>query len=83
MNRWELAAVVLTIAIIPGLGVCAFAGMTSALAAVEVVSALLTSLLLVLSEGFQRQPFVDLALTSVFTSTIGALAFARMMEREL
>jgi multisubunit Na+/H+ antiporter MnhF subunit len=83
MNEWELAAVLLIAALVPCLGVCVFATATAALAAFEVTSALLTSVLMVLSEGFHRQPFIDLALVFAVLSTVGALAFARLMERDL
>jgi multisubunit Na+/H+ antiporter MnhF subunit len=36
-----------------------------------------------LCEGFHRQPFIDLALLFAVMSVIGALAFARLMERHL
>jgi multisubunit Na+/H+ antiporter MnhF subunit len=39
--------------------------------------------LLLLAEGFQRQPFVDLALVLALLSFVGALAFVRYMEREI
>jgi multisubunit Na+/H+ antiporter MnhF subunit len=83
MSEWELAAVVLIAAVIPCLGVCVLTGVTHALAALEVASTLLASVLMLLSEGFHRQPFVDLALVFAVTSTVGALAFARLMERDL
>ena len=37
--------------------------------------------LMLLSEGFHRQPFVDLAVVLALVSTVGSLTFARMMER--
>jgi multisubunit Na+/H+ antiporter MnhF subunit len=83
MNEWELAAVLLIAALVPCLGVCVFAGATAALAALEVASTVLTTVLMLLSEGFHRQPFVDLALVFAVMSTIGALAFARLMEQDI
>jgi multisubunit Na+/H+ antiporter MnhF subunit len=83
MNEWEIAAVVLAAAIVPCLAVCALAGATHALAAVEVASTVLTTVLMLLSEGFHRQPFIDLALVFGLMSLLGALVFARMMERDL
>lgn len=83
MSEWELAATLVIAAIVPCLALCAVAKTPDALAAVEVGGVLLTSVLLLLSEAFHRQPFVDLALTFAFTSTLGALVFARMMEDEL
>jgi multisubunit Na+/H+ antiporter MnhF subunit len=83
MNEWELAAVLLIAALVPCLGACVLATATAALAAFEVASTLLTSVLMLLSEGFHRQPFIDLALVFGVMSTVGALAFARLMEREV
>jgi multisubunit Na+/H+ antiporter MnhF subunit len=83
MNEWELAALVLAGAMLPCLGVCALASATGALAALEVASTLLTTILMLLSEGFHRQPFIDLALVFAVLSVIGAVAFARLMERDI
>jgi multisubunit Na+/H+ antiporter MnhF subunit len=83
MNEWEIAAAILGAAMVPCLGVCMLAGATSGLAAFEVASALLSTVLMVLSEGFQRQPFIDLAIVFAMLSIIGALAFARLMERDI
>lgn len=83
MNKWEIAAVVLGACLVPCLGVAALAGAEHALAAVEVGGTLTTSALLVLSEGFHRQPFVDLAVILALGSIVGALALARLMERDL
>ncbi len=83
MNEWEIAALVLAVGIVPCLGVCFLAGATHALAALEVASTLLTTTLMLLSEGYHRQPFIDLALIFALLSLIGALVFARLMERDL
>jgi multisubunit Na+/H+ antiporter MnhF subunit len=83
MNEWEIAALVLAAAMVPCLAVCFFAAATSALAALELAGTLLSSALMALCEGFHRQPFIDLALLFAVLSLIGAMAFARLMEREL
>jgi multisubunit Na+/H+ antiporter MnhF subunit len=83
MNEWEIAALVLAAAIVPCLVVCVLAQATSALAALELAGTLLASALMALCEGFHRQPFVDLALLFALLSVIGAMAFARLMERDL
>jgi multisubunit Na+/H+ antiporter MnhF subunit len=38
---------------------------------------------MLLSEGLQRQPFIDLAVTFAFVSFVGALVFVRLLERDL
>jgi multisubunit Na+/H+ antiporter MnhF subunit len=80
MNEWEIAAFVLICAMLPCLAVCVLAGVSHALAAFELASTLLASVLMLLSEGFHRQPFIDLAVTFAVLSAVGALAFARLME---
>jgi multisubunit Na+/H+ antiporter MnhF subunit len=83
MNEWEIAAAVLAGAIGPCVGVCAFSSAASALAALELAGTLLSSALMALCEGFHRQPFIDLALLFAFLTIVGALVFARLMERDL
>jgi multisubunit Na+/H+ antiporter MnhF subunit len=82
MNEWELAALIVILALVPCLWTCLRAGAPEALAAVEVGGALGCSALMLLAEGFHRQPFVDLAVVLALGSTVGALVFARMMESE-
>jgi multicomponent Na+:H+ antiporter subunit F len=83
MNEWEIAAMVLLAALVPCVAVCVFATAADALAALEVASTLATTALIVLSEGFHRQPFVDLALVLAVLSVVGSLAFARLMEGDI
>ena len=83
MNEWEIAAAVLAAAIVPCLAVCALTGAMRALAALELAGTLLASSLMALCEGFHRQPFIDLALLFALLAMIGAMAFARLMERDL
>ncbi|HEY6525564.1 MAG TPA: monovalent cation/H+ antiporter complex subunit F [Solirubrobacteraceae bacterium] len=82
MNRWDMAALVVIAALLPCVIVAAFGGAAAALAAVEVSSVLAVTALMLLSEGFHRQPFVDLAVVLALVSTVGSLTFARMMEHD-
>ncbi len=83
MNEWEIAAAAVGAAIVPCLGVCLLTGATRALVALELSGTLATTALMLLAEGFHRQPFIDLALLLALLSLIGAMAFARLMERDL
>lgn len=83
MSLWLIAAIVLAAAWMPCLAVCLLASEFDALVAVEVGSTLLTSVLMLLSIAFRRQPFIDLAIAFVLVSVVGSLAFARMMEEEI
>ncbi len=82
MNRWEIAALVIMVALLPCLAVAVLAGAAAALAAVEVASVLAVTALMLLSEGFRRQPFIDLAVVLALLSTVGSLTFARPMEAD-
>ena len=83
MNEWQIAAAVLGAALIPCALVALLATAPHGLAAVEVASVLLSTILMLLSEGFHRQPFIDLAVVFAVLSLIGSLTFARLMERHL
>ena len=83
MNEWEIAAAVIAVAIVPCLAVCSVSSAANALAALELSGTLLSSALMALCEGFHRQPFIDLALLFALLSMIGAMIFARLMERDL
>ena len=81
MNEWQIAALVLGLGLIPCLVVVVLAEPGHGLAALEVASVLVISILMLLSEGFRRQPFVDLAVVLAPMSVVGSLTFARLMER--
>ena len=83
MSVWLLTALVLVLAWLPCLAVCLLASEFDALAAIELGSTLLTTVLMLLSIALKRQPFIDLALAFVLVSIVGSLAFARMMEEEI
>ena len=83
MNEWEIAAAVLGFALLPCPGVCFLASPTHGLVALELAGVLLVTILMLLAEGFHRQPFIDLAVVLAPMALIGALVFARLMEREL
>jgi multisubunit Na+/H+ antiporter MnhF subunit len=83
MNKWEIAAAVVGGAIVPCLAVCALTEVLSAVVAMELAGTLLASTLMLLCEGFHRQPFIDLALVFAVMSILGALAFVRLMEKDL
>jgi multisubunit Na+/H+ antiporter MnhF subunit len=81
MNEWQIAATVLGFALVPCLVVCFLSEAGGALPALELGGVLLSTILVLLAEGFHRQPFVDLAVVFAPMSMIGAVAFARLMER--
>lgn len=84
MNEWILAAIVLVLGgIVPCLVVSVRASVMEGLVALEMAGVMAVLVLLLLAEGFQRQPFVDLALVLAVLSFVGALGFVRYMERDL
>jgi multisubunit Na+/H+ antiporter MnhF subunit len=84
MNEWILAAIVLVLGgILPCLVVSVRASVMEGLVALEMAGVIAVLVLLLLAEGFQRQPFVDLAFVLALLSFVGALAFVRFMEREI
>ena len=83
MNEWEIAAAALTFALIPCVAICLSAPAPHGLAALEVAAVLVSTILILLSEGFHRQAFVDLAVVFAPLSLVGSLTFARVMERNL
>lgn len=83
MNEWQIAATVLSFALIPCVVVALVTPAPHGLVALELAGVLVTTILMLLSEGFHRQPFIDLAVVLAPLALIGSLVFARMMERQL
>jgi multisubunit Na+/H+ antiporter MnhF subunit len=83
VNEWEIAAAVLGFALIPCGAVALLSAAPSGLAAVQLAGVLLSTILMLLAEGFHRQPFIDLAVVFAPMSLVGSLLFARLMERGL
>jgi multisubunit Na+/H+ antiporter MnhF subunit len=81
VNEWLIAAAVLAFALIPCLGVAVFAEAEHGLAALELAAVLVATILMLLAEGFRRQPFIDLAVVFAPLAVVGSLTFARLMER--
>ena len=50
------------------------------LVALQLAGEIVALVLLLLAEGFQRQPFTDLALILAVLSFVGSLVFLRFME---
>jgi multicomponent Na+:H+ antiporter subunit F len=81
VNAWLIAATALLVGLVPLLVVCMRGGPLDALVALELASTVTTLVLLLLAQGYRRDPFVDLALVSALLSFAGALTFARFLER--
>lgn len=83
MNMWLIAATVLAFSLLPCLVVAVVAPPADGLVALEVGGVLVSTILVLVAEGFHRQPFIDLAVVFAPMSMISALVFARLMERTL
>ncbi|HET6868280.1 MAG TPA: monovalent cation/H+ antiporter complex subunit F [Solirubrobacteraceae bacterium] len=83
MNEWEIAASVLGFALIPCGAVAFVSDAPSGLAALQLAGVLLSTILMLLAEGFHRQPFIDLAVVFAPMSLVGSLLYARLMEHDL
>ncbi len=81
MNAWLIAAAVL---LIGGLLPLVVAGLTrdamAAAAALNLAGPVAATILLLLSEGFHRQPFIDLAVVLAVVSFVGSVIIARFLE---
>jgi multicomponent Na+:H+ antiporter subunit F len=83
VNEWAIAALVIGAVLAVGLVLPALVDPIDGLVALEVSGTSGTAILLLLAEAFHRQSFVDLALVFAILSFVGALAFARLLERRL
>jgi multisubunit Na+/H+ antiporter MnhF subunit len=81
MNEWLVAVLVLLVALVPAAAVVFFSGPTSGLVSLQVAGSDATLILLLLSRGFDRQPFVDLALIMGVMSFIGSVVLAGFIEQ--
>jgi len=81
MNEWILVAIVLLLGgMVPCLVVSVRASAMEGLVALQLAGEIAALVLLLLAEGFQRQPFADLALILAVLSFVGSLVFLRFME---
>ena len=83
MNEWLIAATVLGFALIPCVLLACVSPAPHGLLGLEIAGVLVSTILMLLSEGFHRQPFIDLAVVLAPMALVGSLAFARLMERQL
>ena len=80
-NEWLIAALVLLVAFVPVAVVAFYARPTSGLVSLQIAGSNATLILLLLSQGFGRQPFVDLALIAAVMSFVGTVVLAGFVEQ--
>ena len=83
MNVWLVAGTVLLFALVLPFWLLVRAPRIDALVALELVSAVVTLVLLLLSEGFQRSIYTAVPLVLAGISLVSGLVFARFMERRV
>ena len=83
MNVWLVAATVLLAALVLPLSVLVRAPRIDALVALELVSVVVTLVLLLLSEGYHRSIYTTVPLVLAAVSLVSGFVFARFMERRV
>jgi multisubunit Na+/H+ antiporter MnhF subunit len=82
MNGWQLAAAVLTGALLPCAWVCVRRSFAEGLVAIQLSATIAALALLTLAEAEARQTFAYLALVLTVLSFAGTLVFLRFLERQ-
>ena len=83
MNVWLAAACGLGVCLIPCADLCLRGSVERRLVGFELASIITTLLLVLLTVGFHRLPFIDLPLTLAIMSLGAGLVFARFLEKHL
>jgi multisubunit Na+/H+ antiporter MnhF subunit len=83
VNVWLIAATVLLTGLLPCAWVLLRARLTDALVALELASTVVTVVLVLLAEGFQRSSYFELPLVLAAVSFVGTLVFIRFLGDRL
>jgi len=83
VSVWLVAATVLLAALVLPLSVLVRAPRIDALVALELVSVVVTLVLLLLSEGYHRSIYTTVPLVLAAVSLVSGFVFARFMERRV
>jgi multicomponent Na+:H+ antiporter subunit F len=83
MNIWLAAAIAVGGCLTVCADLCLRGSVERRLVGLELASMLATILLVLLTVGFHRLPFIDLPLALAIMSLGGCLVFARFLERHL
>lgn len=83
MNLWLLAAAGVAPALVPCAAMSLRGKAEQRLVGLEMTGVLLTVMLVLLTVGFGRLPFIDLPLTLALLSFGSGLVFARFLEKHL
>jgi multicomponent Na+:H+ antiporter subunit F len=83
VNHWIISAVVTGGCLIPCAWACLTGSTERRLVGVEMTGIIVTILLVLLTVGYGRLPFIDLPLTLALLSFGAGLVFARFLEKHL
>ena len=83
MNAWLVAGTALLVGLLPCLVVCLRAPIMDAVVALELTGVVVTLVLLVLAEGFDRSSYMILPLVLSVLSFAGSLVYVRFLDRWL
>lgn len=83
MNPWMASAYAVGLCLVPCADLCLRGTAERRLVGVELSGILVTILLVLLTLGFHRLPFIDLALTLAILYLGATLVFVRFMEKHL
>lgn len=83
MNVWLAAAVAVGACLLPCADLCLRGTVERRLVGLELAEILVTILMVLLTLGFHRLPFIDLPLTLAIMSLGAGLVFVRFFERHL
>lgn len=83
MNLWLAAAFGVGVCLVPCADLCLRGTVERRLVGLELSSILITVILVLLTLGFNRLPFIDLPLTLSIMSLGACLVFVRFLEKHL
>jgi multisubunit Na+/H+ antiporter MnhF subunit len=83
MNLWLVAAFGAGLCLVPCADLCLLGTTERRLVGLELASMLITVLLVLLTVGFHRQPFIDLPLSLAIVSLGAGLVFVHFLEKLL
>jgi multisubunit Na+/H+ antiporter MnhF subunit len=83
VNAWLVAGTALLVGLLPCLVVCLRAPIMDAVVALELTGVVVTLVLLVLAEGFDRSSYMILPLVLSVLSFAGSLVYVRFLDRWL
>lgn len=83
MNPWLAASYAVGLCLIPCADLCLRGTVERRLVGLELSGILITILLVLLTLGFHRLPFIDLALTLAILYLGATLVFVRFLEKHL